>query len=131
MPFSTVRSKVSMEKNIEYSVIKSSLQFVHMDTKKTVSDDPKKQMHHYLGQLKLEKLMLNKKRINIFFLPYVHTLLTWIWKSDCRNSRQGRKGLKWIKFIATTTNELLPILICKLWVKNNYLDGTNIPMSSK
>lgn len=49
----------------------------------------------------------------------------------CRNSRQERKELKWIKFIATTTNELLTILICKLWVKNNYLERTNIPMSSK
>lgn len=49
----------------------------------------------------------------------------------CRNSRQGIKELKGIKFIATTTNELLTILICKLWVKNNYLERTNIPMSSK
>lgn len=43
MPFSTVRSKVSMEKNIEYSMIKLSLQFVHTDTQKAGSDDPKKQ----------------------------------------------------------------------------------------
>lgn len=55
MLFSTVRSKVGTE-NVEYSVIKSSLQFVHTDTQKAGLDETKKQMHHYLGQLNFRKI---------------------------------------------------------------------------